>query len=233
MYLFDRTGDNIEIYTMTPNENWIKEYKADKMSQIPKSEQVLTIETNTKPLIDESSSSKKPADINVKDLNSSYGTLTGIKYHQMLGQIKTSESIKDSVDAYIEGERNNSPLARIYAINEQKMKLTFIRYLLLDATYTKRRLFGSKRTQIDVLNIPESLYLLELLSRGQFDLLDNKDISDQLALFAISDEPVKTYTMSDLAEMETYGFAKAPIDRALTNVRKSSSVFARIRKNNP
>ena len=232
MYLFDRNGDNIEIYTMTPNESWIKEYKAEEMKQIPQSEQVITIETNTQPLIDGSISPKKPIDINVRDLNSSYGTLAGVKYHKVLEQTKTKESIADSVEAYLEGERNSSPIARIYAINEQKRKLTILRYLLLDGSYTKRRLFGAKRTLTDVLNIPESLYLLELLNRGQFDLLDNKDITDQLELFAISSEPVKTYTMTELEEMEAYGFAKAPIDRALTNVQKSSSVFARIRKNN-
>ena len=64
MYLFDRNGDNIEIYTMTPNESWIKEYKAEEMKQIPQSEQIITIETNTQPLIDGSVSPKKPIDIN-------------------------------------------------------------------------------------------------------------------------------------------------------------------------
>jgi len=69
-----------------------------------------------------------------------------------------------------------------------------------------------------------------LLSRGQFSLLDNKDITEQLKLFNISEGPVKTYSLQELEEIGKYGFDPYAVPKALHNVEESKSIFERVRR---
>jgi len=236
MYLFDRKKDNIEIYSMVPNKDAIKKYKQQEMEQIISAHQVLEIETNAKnkplPNTFELKKSNPPIDIAQQDIHYTKKQFMKSEYHrlQVSERCKINpDFIDEKTNAFYLGNYNNSQIIRIYNFEEDRKRLNFIRYLLLNQDYTKQGK-NNKAYIKDIINIPESLYLLELLNRGQFSLLDNKDITEQLKLFSISEYPIKSYTLRELEELSQYGISENALNNALNNVINSESIFARIRR---
>jgi len=237
MYLFDRSGDNIDIYTMDPIFKGIKEYKKQEMEKIPFEHRILRIETNAKDL----PFNKKfplqpnthPIDIENSKLTYSNKKVIGSEYHKLgvtPGAPSNLDFVEEKMKEYYFGNYNASQMVRVYKFEENKKRLNFVLYLLLNNYYIKEKENSNVQYIENIINIPESLYLLELLSRGQYSLLDNKDITEQLKLFNISEGPVKTYSLQELEEIGKYGFDPYAVPKALHNVEESKSIFERVRR---
>ena len=73
-----------------------------------------------------------------------------------------------------------------------------------------------------VINLPESLYLLELLLREKFELLNDKNIQEQLKLFDIS--CVDSFSLGTLDKLNGYGMindeSMKEIDRKIEQSEK-------------
>ena len=237
MYLFDRSGDNIEIYSLEPKRMDIKNYRQQEMEKIPFEQRILRIETNTKDLpFNEDFTNNpfsKPIDIDHQKLTYNNKKTIGTEYHKLgitRGTANSIDYVEEKMKGYYFGNYDSSQMVRVFRYDEHQQRLNFILYLLLNNYYHKERENSKIKYIENIINIPESLYLLELINRGQFSLLDNKDITEQLSLFKISNSPVKTYTLKELEEIGKYGFDPNAVNTALNNVEESKSIFERIRR---
>jgi len=237
MYLFDRTGDTIEIYSMKPNISQIKEFQKKEIKKIPEEHRVLQISSNAKTLPFEKKftfeSKNRPIDVENNQLTFCNKKMFGSEFHRLqtpkTGDLQ-SEFVKEKLNAYYAGNYNNSQIIRVFKYDDDQKRLNFILFLLLNNYYVKENKYSNIQVIKDIINIPESLYLLELLKRGQYSLLDNKDITEQLELFNISEDPIKTYSLYELEELGQYGFDPYAVPKALRNVEESKVIFERIRR---
>ena len=127
MYLFDRSGDNINIYTMDPIVNRIKEYQKREMEQIPFEHRILRIETNSKNLpFDKEFSlqpNSRPIDIENKELTFSNKKIIGTEYHKLgitPGAPNDLDFVEEKIKGYYFGNYNASQIVRVYKFEEAK-----------------------------------------------------------------------------------------------------------------
>lgn len=236
MYLYDRKNDTIEIYSMQENINALKAYQTQEMQAIPMAHRVLEIETNTLnvPFSREFPLQKntEPIDIKNTEIHFTKKKIIGSEYHRLkVANRSLEEQIMDTkVKDYYFGNYNLSQMVRVYKFEQSNQRLSIAFYLLLNGYYDSEKGSGNIRYIRNIINIPESLYLLELLRRGHFSLLDNKDITEQLKLFTISENPIKCYTLKELEELGKYDFDPEAANKALDRVENSRTIFERVRR---
>jgi len=101
------------------------------------------------------------------------------------------------------------------------------RYSLFE--YGDLRLDGNGNYVRDVvINIPETLYLLEALFQGRTNLIGKSDISSQLGLFNI--EYVDTIACNLLKNMCDYKLINESYDSIMGKMETNENVMKRVRK---
>lgn len=114
----------------------------------------------------------------------------------------------------------------IYSSKIKKSKFENIEtnYLLLTEDYDEKSTQRIKKVQ-NILSLPEELYTLELLIRGNFELLNKRDISKQLELFNL--KLIKSYPIKDIELLKEIGI----IDEEYLNksTKCGSNVYKKIK----
>ena len=85
------------------------------------------------------------------------------------------------LNAYYYGYYVSKDITKIKYLNMLKF------FLFTSNQYNNNFYFSSKNIKYitDIIELPESLYLLQLIEQQRFSLIGNKDISEQLSLFTI------------------------------------------------
>ena len=79
-----------------------------------------------------------------------------------------------------------------------------------------------------MLNLPPSLFLLQLLRLGKYDSLISKDISDLLELFDI--DYLKSINISDIEESISTGLLSGTKEEVIKRAETGSLILQKVRK---
>lgn len=187
MYLFDKKDNNVLVYDLKPDLEAIENYRASEMRNIPFEELVYHATTNGEPLL-ETKNIIKLSELNFND---------GEEYHKFeLDTYKSAIKISLLLSNYIKGDYVDSRVVSL--LNDENEA---IKYLLVPFAYKARYYPSFNRKSLeDILSIPKSLYLLQMLQQGHFNALKDEDITKQLALFNLSEEPINIFGPADFSD---------------------------------
>jgi len=215
MFLFNKDS----IFLLEPNINKIVDYKFNEISKIPVWNRSFKFATNNKNEELEKLANGKNLiiDLDGKSINYDKKFLFFNQYHQI--NEKPVWQINLDVNKYIAGDIEDSNIVRVFNYNKKINELKYIKYLLISNKYELKE---KNVFEMDsVINLPESLYLLELLLRGNIDLISDKNLKEQLELFDIS--CIDSFSLDKLYELDKYGIIdinKEQIDRKIKHSEK-------------
>ena len=190
MYLYEKNGDKVEIYLATPKEREIKEYKENFKDNIIG---VIAKTNERRPIFQKLiRRTNLIVDVPYDELNHT----KDLKTHKLVVN-ETSLSPK----YYINSKSDTfacMPLVRIIDKNQYLLfTLPRTRYKRVDTC-----LYSDNFYLDNIILIPRKLFLLELLIRERFDLLEGYDISRQIELFKIEKEFIKSINYMNLSYYE-------------------------------
>ena len=180
MYLFDKQGSKINVYNMVANSQAIKEYKEQELYKMdPYNKIVYCAKTNAEPILE------------LKDViyDSELNYNIAGEFHQFYYDCYKPEVIR----YFIEGSFNNNRVVKVLNGKEE-----IVGYLLITQGYNTK-LSQGENSMFNILSIPRSLYLLQMLQQCHFDTLNDADINEQLKLFQLIKEPVDELSINDFS----------------------------------
>ena len=224
MLLYDNKDKHLDIYEFNSDRKKMIDYKLKELKKIPENERFLVAKTrinsNDKPLFEEYISNLN----NDIVLDSTY---------------VDSKDNNNGTYHKLEYDNNNSTFLENYYIysNLKDKSVVQIKYLEMIKYYLlysrKYRYLGEyedkKDYQMDnILQIPESLYLLQLIEQEKFKSLDDKDIEEQLSLYTLSkkDEIPKEL----LKKASLTSLVKDKYEIALNKALNDSHILKKIKK---
>lgn len=248
MYLFNKDGGIVEIYSMKPNEEKFEKYKRECMTeQIPLGERVWGIETDIKEDVITPNKNlnmfgiNRPIDLFNIDIDFKKRTLLGKEYHHLIKEYisennKTNECYLENVlTNYIRYTGKRRQLMRVFDYNDLSSIMKVENYFVIPlrsefwSFYTTEKDGLIRKKYIDgIISIPKDLYLLELLNQGHFHLID-ENVSEQITKFDISNNPIKTYSLEELKEMQDMGISVNAYDNTLEQIKSSEKVLKYIK----
>ena len=128
------------------------------------------------------------------------------------------------LDGYVYGHLSNN---RVVQIQYDEM----IKYYLLTRThyhFEGSDSYGKYYRMEDIIQLPESLYLLQLIEQGRFNLLDGKNVAEQLALYSLS--KINEISFEELQKMDACGITDDICTRVINKADNDSHVLQLIRK---
>jgi len=217
MYLYDKKEDKIDIYDLIPSLKDIYEYRMEQMKKIPEDKMVIRGITGTG--IDGYEIFKNYENkfyneiIPIENVNGSYHKLES---DPLNGKGKNKEILLDS---YYFGHLSDRKIARISDLNK-------IRYLLLKQT--QYRYYFKKAILEEIIEIPESLYLLSLIEQQKFSLIEDRDISEQLNLFKL--EQTKGIDLDTIIRMDYIGMTPGCYSKVIEKAENDAHILKLIKK---
>lgn len=248
MYIFDKNGENIDIYSITPNQEKFEKYKRDCITeQIPLGERVWGIETNiNKNIINTSQNYNKfgtlnPIDFFKDTIDFQNRKLLNNTYHKLIKEYipkneETNENYLSNVlTQYINTVSIRRQLMRVFRHNEKYNEIKVDKYFVLPlrsefwTLYTTQNNGSTQIKYIDgIVSIPKDLYMLELINQGYYELIDD-NITEQLSKFDISNNPIKTISLDELKALEEMGIASFACHNALQQIESSKRLIKHIK----
>ena len=205
MLLYEKRGKKIGIYKFIPNRDALTEYRRREMTSIPESERVLIAEGHTAscsevPLFEFYSKNLDSIILSMEEVNSKKNDAHG-NYHNIRTDGTTPRNKEILLDCYCQGNLNKCAVARIQDLKQLKY------YLLTKTDYEDTWFDTRLKIMKDIIQIPESLYLLQLLEQEKFALIKDEDISKQLSLFNLS-RCFDEISLEEFEKTDKYGITK-------------------------
>lgn len=226
MYIYNINKNILEVYKLNQNKKAITNYKKEQMNLIDEDKQILYTETYSgifgETLVFEdylNSSSQEP--ISIEEANKEIPDRRG-NYHKLLPSNMTKEERVSLLEEYYLGKLTNCNVIKI----KDKTK---IRYLLLkNHKYEKSSAKPTCKTLKEIIEIPKSLYLLQLLEQGKFQLLNQEDIQEQLSMYTI--ELFRTINLYDLENIDLCELSENVYQNAINKSKNTNHILKRIKK---
>lgn len=218
MFLYEKKDKTIDVFSLSQNSNVIRNYKIEQMKKIPPNERGLYTEEIV-------SSFTTPVSISIKK-----NIYTGIvPSSELIGENKSlnyNNDIKDVEDLlqWFYYERyNDRPVAKVEHLNKLK-------YLLIASNYiSMREVNGKKIMKIeDIIEIPKSLYLLQLLQQENFIVIKDEDFSEQLNLFNFS--YINQISLDELEKMDNCGITENAYSKTINKANNDEHILKLLKK---
>lgn len=220
MYLYEKDEKGIiKVYEMKQNKQAFSEYRKNEMKKIPEGKEILCATTHyiegDIPYFDR---------ICYNDVvECSYFDIHGPNVYGRENSLLVSQNSDEQKDIllnkFYDGEFENSSILKLaYQICDS-------RYLLLTDKETEKYKRRGIAKMDNIIEIPSSLYNLQMLNKKRFDLLDNEKLYELLDLYNISysDE----LCMEELYKMEKFEIIrKGFYDHTLQSI-SNDSVFVK------
>lgn len=227
MFLYDKNGNKIEVYSMEPNNDKIYEFKKEEIEKIPTDKRVLKATTNTSLVFE------NPKAYRLYSTNFVYQkpTFFNREYHNLESSYSTDNYIYDN-------NRINQLLNKYYK-NEFKYKIPLCldceedipKYLLFtEFDYTFNSSKFNDRTLDNIICLTKNLYLLEKILDGKFFMLDEENIEKQIDLFDISDKPIITIDREELKKAELFKLINECENEVNHKVYESQKILKYVKK---
>lgn len=224
MYLYDKKDKTIDVYSFDANEIVMKAYRETQMQQIPENKRVYIAESyspelSTTPIL---ALSEKELDQRIFSMEEANSRQDNGNYH-LLSSDKTSRRNREILlDSFYYGHLSNRNVARIHDLEQ-------IRYFLLEQTTYIPELYNRRiRTLKNIIELPESLYLLQMLEQGKFSPISNHDFSEQLELFSVAH--IDEISLEELAKMDVCGITENAYESTLNKTTEHAPVIQLCKK---
>lgn len=191
MFLFDKNEKSIFAYEFMPNHEKIREFKIQEMEKINDEAKLLKASTNSisYQFLD---SSDKVFSMNVLNQKHPNKALIEI-YHKIENENLSSKEIKDMMELYYNGKFEVYNPKKIIDNNKKDIYiLPRFNYINNDGVHEMR----------NIINLTEKLYLYHLLRRGDFRMLHDVDIEEQVNLFDFNKKPVKKFNINKIRQLD-------------------------------
>lgn len=176
MLLYDRKDSSIDVYTMRPNNEKIREYKKNVLEE---DNLFYSFKTNYYEII---TIFKRKKEFKILNIDNYF------KIEKMVDINDYDKDIQNKIiEDYIDGKYTFICPKKTFLINRDNYFDKKIYYFLESQRIRRKTLNKNRIYEIkNILNLPKKLYLLQLLEQGRFKELENEDIDDLLELFDIS-----------------------------------------------
>lgn len=218
MQLFNINGDKIEVYGLFPKSEKIKLYKMQEMEKINDDERVMRARTNYHRPLESPELSVFLRYLN-QDKDDNFGENFWHKFEHS-GK-RRQEMVLNN---YYEGkfDKESSNLVRV--IDDCTNQI--IKYLLLtNLRYHFYESGGEITTMPDIIEVPESLYLLHLIMQERFSLVTDKNIIEQLNCFDLTDNPSESFDIKKVEEMCKLGLIEENFDSIIERVKVRQKIL--------
>ncbi len=224
MFLYDKKDNALDVYSLTGNKQAMTEYRQRKMLEIPERDRVLVAESyshdmSEAPLFEFYA---KQFDTTIIPMEYANSTRNGLRYHFLKTNQASKKNKETLLDSYYFGHLSDRSVARIQDLNRLRY------FLLYKTTYSAQPYDNKFKNLKDIIELPESLYLLQMLEQGKFSLLEDKDISDQLSLFSVS--YIDELSLDELRKIDKCGITQNAYEKALMKAANDAHVLQLIRK---
>lgn len=209
MFLYDMKEKTLNIYKLTSDIQAMKNYRLKEMEKISEDKRMFIAQGFLSGLI-------PPLfefEFDDPELTFSMEEVSNGFIHKLKVENPIKGSSMITLASYISGELRDRPVVKI----EENDKIRY--FLLANDKYEKDNHYNGKVMK-GIIEIPESLYLLQLLQQEKFKLVGDKNVKKQLSLYKIiSTEEVSLdmikKTSSYVGKPDAYQeiLAKAEVDK--------------------
>lgn len=217
MFLYEKKKDNIDVFLLSRNQERIREYRMEQMKKIPFDKSCLYTEEvvasyDEQPFLADADLTKiiiHESDLVGKEKSVNYNT--------------DSDDCIDLLDRYYADKYIDRPVARVQFLRE-------LRYWLMASNVINVRKKDGKiiKSIHDIIEIPKSLYLLQLFEQERFAMLANEDISEQLQLFSFSH--LNNFSLAELKKMDEAGVTNGAYSNVISKAANDQPILQLLNK---
>lgn len=218
MYLLEEAPKKINVFSFIPNEVLVTEYRRSELeSNIPGNEHIYrAYSSGYKPLL-------KSGPFSYKNLNYE-GCREGYwrPRHSFHSSGNLSDDGKKVIDKYTKGSFDGK------SVIEYTDENGIVRYFIV----TEQDYRGSHNSfyMDNIIQIPRSLFLLQVLIQGKYELVsDDDNIYSQLATFDLSRNPIASFDKAKLDQLFAIGIVSGEMNDLMGKVETSGPVLKRAR----
>lgn len=236
MLIYDRKGNNIDVYTMNPKVEELKRYRKNVMRRQKTEDIFYRLKTNCPDTIERI---RRWSNIDIKLLNYDEDTIIVVRLgvkpwskFQLMGNVEPCEKKvqQQIIERYIEGEYDSINPLKVLNCNWNDVKCDEFNRLL--QTEGARIVIKNSQGNVweikNMINLPRSLYLLHLLQQGKYGELISENITRQLSLFDI--EYLKSISIMDIKEMIETGLVSGTLFDAVSRADVGSKILQKRKK---
>ena len=235
MILYDNKGKTLDVYEFNANEDDLTTYRKEQIKKIPEVERILVAETRvsspfrcTSPLFEGFTgkeynniilTSDCVDDENQKNRNI-YGVYNVLKNDTTL----CNQHKKELLDSYCHGNLIDRNVIQIQYPEMKKYLLLYLQQYDYLGEYDNGRNYRMSK----IIQLPESLYLLQLIEQEKFASLAGKNIDEQLTLYSLS--KINEISAEELQKMDICGITQNAYARVIDKANSDSHVLRLIKK---
>lgn len=217
MFLYDKQDKLIDVFSLDRSSKRIRDYRIEQMKIIPANKRCLYTEETVQSFQDAPVLCKKDLDAGIISKSELIGTNKSLNYNT------DSDDCADLLEWFYNDNCVNRSVARVNFLKK-------LRYLLIASNcINSREENGNVIMKIeDIIEIPKSLYLLQLLEQEKFSLLADEDITEQLELFNF--RHINSVGIEELQKMDECGITQDAYSRVITKAENDSHVLRLLKK---
>lgn len=218
MFLYDKKDKTIDVFTLTHNPQEIRNYKIEQMEKIPAHKRALFTEEIV-------SNCKSIPVLFAKDLYSEVIDISELRGpNKSLLYNTDMEDVADLLEWFYQSEYTQDK--QVARVSDFKM----LKYLLIAGNYfSSREENGKTILKVeDIIQIPKSLYLLQMLQQEKFSAISNEDISEQLSLFNCS--YVNNINLDEVQKMDECGITENAYSKIINKANNDKHILKLLKK---
>ncbi len=230
MLIYDKKDGAIDLYRLDEKDNKVAKYKKDVLQRHKNSNLFYGLKTNNVRTLEEFN---RKTDMEYYSLNYDDSTVLETGYYSQIYPIQDSDiesqRKKDFLESFAAGYYDALEPKRVFAYSkEDGLDHDIYRLLLLEQAKVEFQSNQGFWQISSMLNLPPSLFLLQLLRLGKYDSLISKDISDLLELFDI--DYLKSINISDIEESISTGLLSGTKEEVIKRAETGSIILQKVRK---
>ena len=220
LLLYKKGEENMQIYDFCIDEEAAKEYRKKQMELIPKEKTIYTAKAyNTngkKPVFEKYRGNLKSTVFKIHDINHPS------KNHELAPAGYNYVRINEILNKFYNGDFLDGKIARVLDFNSLRY------FLLTEDRYWRFLTFSNSAEMNNIIEVPESLYILQLLQQAAFPCIRDFDMTEQLELFTL--KYVDDINLEDIRKMDEFGVSKGVYTKVLNKIENDSVLFEKYKK---
>ena len=234
MFLYDKKDKSLDIYDFTANKNDLVNYRMAQLEQLPEDDRVFVAETHIDPYgdiplfeqynVETFNDLILPANYADNDSEERKNGDAYRRYHVLKRDRRSKRNNEILLDCYRYGFLSDRPIVQIQYDETVKY------YLLKKAKYSflSSDKYGKNYIMEDIIQLPETLYLLQLIEQGKFNSLDGKSVAEQLSLYSLS--KINEIGFEEIQKMDACGITEGICTNIINKANNDSHVLRLIKK---
>jgi len=210
MYLYEQKENKINVYQLNPTDKLIEEYKRQEIRKIPVTERVYTAKSNLSrqvlPLFNPNEIVHL-LDLQYEDVLLIYRAFHEVKKYK---DLDLAESVLENY------YKNNNRINYKNCIVVRGINNEICNYYILTQSYEEYYPFigSTKQVMNGIINVPQSLYILDNIQLGNGNRLKDLEISEQAELFDFSKTPIESFNIEDINKLESFNIVEQSLTQS-------------------